>query len=195
MKTKLFLTAVLAVSLCGLSSYAQTNAPSLLDRVTQRGDGPLFGPETTIDVGVSYTVAEPNGLRNVFQTDADHGVWGVGLGAMQFPNKYVGFGFNVGIRDWNDVHSEVLDYAGTTFALRVPVMDRAAPGVIGAVGRDWADGLYYFQIGPRLDVRWNRNVGAFVQAPFTFRTSENRDSLDVLFGFTVSFADFNVFRR
>lgn len=159
-----------------------------------RADTDLFGKETTVDLGVSYTIAEPGGLRNVAHTDADHGDWGIGLSAMQWPNKFTGFGFAAGIRDWNNVRSEVLDYAATTFALRYPIK-RFAPGVIGAVGRDWADGLYYFQAGPRLDVRWNQNIGAFVQAPFTFRTAETRDSLDVQFGVTIAFRDFNVFRR
>lgn len=180
---------------CSLSAFAQTN--SFLTRAkaySARADTDLFGKETTVDLGVSYTIAEPGGLRNVAHTDADHGDWGIGLSAMQFPNKYVGFGFGIGLRDWNNVRSEVLDYAATTFALRYPIK-RFAPGVIGAVGRDWADGLYYFQLGPRLDVRWNQNIGAFIQAPFTFRTAETRDSLDVQFGVTIAFRDFALLKR
>lgn len=193
MKTKLLVFALFALT---FSAFSQTNLtlPNRLKAYTAHGSGDLFGKETTVDIGVGYTIAEPNGLRNVFHTDADHGVWGIGFGAMQFPNKYVGFGFNVGIRDWNDIEPEVLDYAATTFALRYPVKS-IAPGVIGAVGRDWADGLYYFQVGPRVDWRWNQNIGAFVQAPFTFRTAETRDSLDVQFGITIAFRDFAVFKR
>lgn len=180
---------ILALAALTFSAFSQTNKPTLLGRVkayTAHGSGDLFGKETTVDLGVSYTIAEPNGLRNVARTDADHGDWGVSLGAMQWPNAYVGFGFSVGVRDWNNVSSEVLDYAATTFAVRYPIKS-VAPGVIGAVGRDWADGLYYFQVGPRMDWRWNRNLGAFVQAPFTFRTAENRDTLDVTFGVSLTF--------
>jgi hypothetical protein len=137
---------------------------------------PLFGAnELCLDLYNTYTASEPDGFARVLGTNIRHGDFGAGLGVTYWPTANFGAGLDANIPRLDEVRGVLFHQVSLNFTARLP-LGHFAPYGFGGLGRDFQSGLWSSHAGVGLEWRFQRQVGAFVDARYVFASHET-DSL------------------
>lgn len=140
--------------------------------------------EVDLDVFGSYTAPEPLGIKHLFETNARHGDFGVGLGTTYWPSEYLGGGVELGVLDLRNPSSLVIDYTTLTLNLRYPI-GGFAPLLSVGEGRNYHAATYFTQVRVGAEYRIGR-FGFFVDGAYKFAL-EHQDSLLARAGLRLAF--------
>lgn len=142
--------------------------------------------EFNLSLSPTYTAIGGSHFQDLWTSKFKQGTWGLNLGTMLWPSKYLGVGVDMGITDWNDVKGCLLDYLGADLQLRYPI-GRLAPYVIGTVGRNFADGEYYSGAGAGVEYALTKRLRAFTDGRFIWQQHPEANALQIRAGLTFTF--------